>query len=177
MQFFFESETVASRYEGVQMERARDQKLGNSRPNRQIWVDIRIQRHQNRGGGVLVYPCRSPGGPALTPPQKGYPHSWWGMGRAYQVGNSHPYPKMSYWHSKSPLFRGRWVQNVTHFANPRRWRRSMAEGGPNERWGVRKTPLPTCPREGVATRTLCPAHPSRYTFWVSIFFRYILAPS
>ena len=36
MQFFFECETVASRYEGVQMERARDQKLGNNRPNRQI---------------------------------------------------------------------------------------------------------------------------------------------
>ena len=56
---------------GVQLERGRDQKLGNNRPNRQIRVDILVQRHQNRGGGVLVYPCRSPREPALTPPQRG----------------------------------------------------------------------------------------------------------
>ena len=76
MHFFFESETVASRYEGFNLSaRARKNSVITAPTAKSELIfgfsDIKIG-----GGGVLVYPCRSPGGPALTPPQKGYPHSW-----------------------------------------------------------------------------------------------------
>ena len=69
-------ETVALRYEGFNLS-ARATK--NSVIIAQTAIAELIFRFSDikiGGGGVLAYPCRSPGGPALTPPQRGSGCSW-----------------------------------------------------------------------------------------------------
>ena len=56
--------------------------------------------------------------------------AWTKMGYLYQIDMEN---------TVTPLFRGRRIQNFTHLAIPRHWRR-FYRGGPNERWGVLKKP-------------------------------------
>ena len=46
----------------------------------------------------------------------------------------------------------------------------MAEGGPNERWGVRKTPLPTCVRVKKLPRTRDATHTLTEVHFLSVYF-------